>query len=149
LEEAKDYIERYFLTHKGVKNFIEETLNDAREKGYVRTFFGRKRPIPEIKSKDLNKRLQGERYAVNTVIQGTAADIIKLAMIKIWNKMISYGLRSRMILQIHDELVFEVKEEDVDVIKDIIKMEMEGVVEFLVPLSVEIKYGKNWAEAHA
>lgn len=147
-EEAKRYIDRYFDIHEGVRIFIEKTLNDARKNGYVKTFFGRKRPIPEINSKDANIRQQGERFAINSVIQGTAADIIKIAMIRIWNKFKSNGLKSRMLLQIHDELLFEVHTEELNMIKNIVKEEMENVVNFSIPLSVEINYGKNWAEAH-
>ncbi|OGW39384.1 MAG: DNA polymerase I [Nitrospirae bacterium RBG_13_39_12] len=145
---AKKYIDQYFNRHPGVKKYIEKTIDEARNKGYVSTLFGRRRAIPEIKSKNSNIRQQGERLAINSPIQGTAADIIKIAMINIWKRLKSAGLETRMILQVHDELLFELPVNELETIKIIVKEEMEGVSEFSVPVSVDINYGKNWAEAH-
>jgi DNA polymerase-1 len=147
-DEAKKYIEQYFKRHPGVKSYIEKNLDDARNKGYASTLFGRRRAIPEIKSKNSNIRQQGERFAINSPIQGTAADIIKIAMINIWKKIKDRGLKTRMILQVHDELLFELPAEELVIVKDIIKKDMEEVTKLQVPLSVDINYGKNWAEAH-
>lgn len=147
-DKAKKYIEQYFKRHPGVKSYIEKTLDEARNKGYASTLFGRRRAIPEIKSKNSNIRQQGERLAINSPIQGTAADIIKIAMINIWKKIKDGGLKTRMILQVHDELLFELPAQELVTVKDIIKKDMEGVTNLLVPLSVDINYGKNWAEAH-
>ncbi len=147
-DEAKKYIEQYFKRHTGVKSYIEKTLDEARKKGYAATLFGRKRAIPEIKSKNSNIRQQGERLAINSPIQGTAADIIKIAMINIWKKIKDIGLKTRMILQVHDELLFELPAQELVTVKDIIKKDMEEVAKLQAPLSVDINYGKNWAEAH-
>jgi DNA polymerase-1 len=147
-EEAREYIDHYFKRHPGVKSYIEQCLEEAREKGYVATIFGRKRAIPEIRSKNLNTRQQGERLAINSPIQGAAADIIKIAMINIRKKFIKNGLKVRMILQVHDELLFELPAPELDTVRKIVKEEMEGVVALSVPLRVGINYGRNWAEAH-
>jgi DNA polymerase-1 len=146
--DAKKYIDGYFGGHPGVKAYIERTLTDARDKGYVTTMFGRKRKVPEIKSQNSNTRGLGERLAVNSPIQGTAADVIKIAMIHIRDSFLARRLRSRMILQVHDELVFELNEEELDETKNIVKEKMENVVGLSVPLKVEIGHGRNWAEAH-
>lgn len=147
-EEAKRYIESYFEKHRGIKDYIERTLKEASEHGFVRTMFGRKRPIPELKSKNSSTRQIGERLAINSPIQGTAADIIKIAMIDIWRTIREKGLRTKMILQVHDELVFEAPEKEVEVVKELIKDKMEKVVILSVPLKVDLGIGKNWAEAH-
>lgn len=146
--EAKKYIDGYFGRHPGVKAYIEQTLRDAREKGYVMTMFGRKRSVPEIKSQNSNTRALGERLAVNSPIQGTAADIIKIAMIRIGESLRAKGLKAKMILQVHDELVFELPENELDETMNLVKEKMERVVNLPVPLKVEIGHGKNWAEAH-
>ena len=147
-DEAKKYIEQYFKRHTGVKSYIEKTLDETRDKGYAATLFGRRRAIPEIKSKNSNIRQQGERLAINSPIQGTAADIIKIAMINIWKNIKDIGLKTKMILQVHDELLFELPAQELVIVKDIIKKDMEEVAKLQVPLSVDINYGKNWAEAH-
>ncbi len=147
-DEAKKYIEQYFKRHPGVKSYIEKTLDEARNKGYAATLFGRRRAIPEIKSKNSNIRQQGERLAINSTIQGTAADIIKIAMINIWKKIKDIGLKTKMILQVHDELLFELPARELVIAKDIIKKDMEEVAKLQMPLSVDINCGKNWAEAH-
>ena len=147
-DDAKKYIEQYFNKHQSVKGYIEKTIDDARNKGYVVTLFGRRRAIPELKSKNLNIRQQGERFAINSPIQGTAADIIKIAMIHIWKKLNDKGLKTKMILQVHDELLFELPIQEIEAVMAIVKKEMEGVMTLSVPLSVDIHYGSNWAEAH-
>jgi len=147
-EEAKEYIDQYFNRHPGVKSYIEQCLEEARERGYAATIFGRRRAIPEIRSKNSNARQQGERLAINSPIQGAAADIIKIAMINIRKKFIENGLKVRMILQVHDELLFELPVPELEAVKGIVKKEMEEVVALSVPLRVGINYGKNWAEAH-
>lgn len=146
-EEAKRYIDNYFSSHQGVRRFIEETLSIARERGYVTTLFNRRRYIPELKSRDNNIRQFGERVAINTPIQGSAADIIKLAMINIHRRLNQEGLKGRMILQVHDELLFEIPEKEIKKIEKIVVQEMEGVVSLSVPLKVDIGMGSNWREA--
>ena len=147
-KDAKRYIDSYFEHYKGVSSFIEKTILEAKEKGYVRTLLGRKRPIPELSGKEVALRQFGERTAINTPIQGTAADIIKLAMINISNRLKNENLKSLMILQVHDELVFEVPEGELEIMKQLVCEEMEGVMELKVPLKVDIGVGKNWSEAH-
>lgn len=147
-EEARSYIDQYFQRHPGVKNYIEKTIEDTKQKGYVTTLFGRRRAIPEIMSRNTTVRQQGERLAINSPIQGTAADIIKIAMVHIWKRFNERGLKTRMILQVHDELLFEVPETEREIVAGIVKREMEGVLTLSVPLLVDMHYGKNWAEAH-
>jgi len=147
-EEARDYIEKYFKRHPGVKIYMDNCISDARCNGFVSTLFGRKRAIPEIFSTNNSIRQQGERLAINTPVQGTAADIIKLAMIKIHDKFNKEGFKTKMILQVHDELLFESPPHELNTVIDIIKEEMENVVSLNVPLIVDIHTGKNWAEAH-
>ncbi len=147
-DEAKNYIDLYFERHLGVKKYIEEIILQVRERGYVTTLLGRKRPLPEINSKNSNIRQQAERIAINSPIQGTAADIIKIAMINIWRRLKAEGLKSSMVLQVHDELLFEVPTVEVDVLSEIVKNEMERAVILSVPLVVSVKYGRNWAEVH-
>ena len=146
--DAKRYIDAYFEHYKGVSDFIDKTLQEAKGNGYVRTLLGRKRPIPELSSKEAAVRQFGERTAVNTPIQGTAADIIKLAMVNIFNRIRKDNLKSLMTLQVHDELVFEVPENELETMKKLVREEMEGVMEMNVPLRVDIGVGKNWCEAH-
>ncbi|MEK6692852.1 MAG: DNA polymerase I [Nitrospirota bacterium] len=146
--QAKEIIDRYFETHRGVKDFIERNLEEAKKKGYVTTILCRQRPIPELMNQNLNVVQLGERLAINTPIQGSAADLIKLAMVNISKRFKKTGSLAKMILQIHDELVFEVPEGEVDRIKKIVKEEMEGVIEFAVPIKVDIGVGRNWSEAH-
>jgi DNA polymerase-1 len=147
-EKAKELIERYFERHKGVKDFIERNLEEAEVKGYVTTILCRQRHIPELMSQNSNVRQLGERLAINTPIQGSAADLIKLAMVNISKKFCRMNSNARMILQIHDELVFESPEEEIEQIKKVVKEEMEVVIEFSVPIKVDIGVGKNWSEAH-
>jgi DNA polymerase-1 len=147
-KEAGIIIEQYFEKHKGVKDYIDNTLSAARNNGFVTTLLGRKRPVPEINSSNPNIRQQTERMAINTPIQGTAADLIKIAMINIWNGLKKQRLKTRMILQVHDELLFEVPENEIEDAKKLIKCGMENALKLSVPLKVDIGAGKNWAEAH-
>ena len=146
--EAQYYIDTYFVKHKGVKAYMENILKIARSTGYVKTLFGRIRYIPEINNHDNTVRQLGERAAMNAPIQGTAADIIKMAMVNIHRKINEKGLSSRLIMQIHDELVLEVKDEEAEIAKDIVKTEMENVITLSVPLKVSLGMGKSWAESH-
>jgi len=146
--EARDFIEEYFKSYPGVKAYMDRVIAEAREKGYVETIFGRKRFLPDINSKNAVARGLAERNAINAPIQGSAADIIKLAMIAVSRRLDDEGLRSRMVLQVHDELVFDVVAEERDRIVDLVKQEMEQVCTLKVPLLTECNYGKNWREAH-
>lgn len=147
-EEAKQYIDTYFVQHKGVKRFIDTQIKNATENGYASTIFNRKRAIPELKSSNRNTRQLGERLAMNTPIQGSAADIIKIAMINIWRRLRKEKLETKILLQVHDELLFEMPIEEKDKVKALVKEEMEKAVKLDVPLKVDIGIGKNWAEAH-
>ena len=144
--EAKQFINNYFERYSGVRKFIDQTLDEARRDGKVSTLFGRVRPIPDINSKNANLRGFAERTAVNTPLQGTAADLIKIAMIRIDAALLEQGLKSRMTLQVHDELVFEVPEAEVDVMRRLVRDHMENVYPLGVPLLVEIGVGKNWRD---
>ncbi|MBI5203352.1 MAG: DNA polymerase I [Nitrospirae bacterium] len=147
-DEAKKYIEKYFDRHPGVRKYIETVLSDVKRDGYAMTLSGRRRPVPELISQNSNIRSQGERLAVNSPIQGTAADIIKTAMINIWRRLKQDCLNTKMLLQVHDELLLEAPEAELEMARDILKTEMEGVIRLEVPLKVDIGYGRNWAEAH-
>lgn len=146
--EAKELITEYFVSYPGVHSYMEKVKEQAKEKGYVETLFHRKRYLPNIASKNQVVRSLAERNAINAPIQGTAADIIKLAMIHVYDRITAEGLRSRMILQVHDELVFDVPPEEVDILKKIVKEEMENVIDLGIPLTVECNEGKTWLEAH-
>jgi DNA polymerase-1 len=143
--EADRYIRSYFLRYAGVKKFIEDTIAHVRETGYAETLYGRRRPIPDMSSKNPNVRGFAERTAVNTPLQGTAADLIKVAMIRIHEQM--RGMEAKMILQVHDELVFEAPEPEVETLRAMVKRVMEGVRELAVPLVVEVGEGLNWRDA--
>ncbi|MEW5804982.1 MAG: DNA polymerase I, partial [bacterium] len=171
---ANEYIENYFRRYAGVKSFLEKTIQQARETGYVTTLFNRKRHLPELHSSDKNTRQMAERMAINTPVQGTAADIIKMAMIRIFNLLRkpspaagtgaeaqgagaealsaaappASSFSSRMILQIHDELLFEVPEREVEEISQLVRREMENVIQMSIPLKVDIGLGSSWAKAH-
>lgn len=146
--EAKKIIDDYFSAFPSIQSFISDTLARARENGYVETIFGRRRYIPDIASSNATVRAVAERNAVNAPIQGTAADIIKLAMIAVEQEVEKAELKSRMVLQIHDELMFDALPEEIEALRDIVVKCMEGVVSLSVPLTVECNYGKNWLEAH-
>lgn len=144
--EAKSYIERYFERYAGVKKFIDETLAQVRRDGSVRTLFGRMRPIPDMESRNPNQRGFAERTAINTPLQGTAADLIKLAMISIDRELTERKLKTRMILQVHDELIFEVPSEERSEIESLVQKEMEGVITLKVPLVADLGFGPNWRD---
>ena len=144
--EAKQFISAYFEKYKGVRAFIDRTLEQARREQKVRTLFGRVRPIPDINSKNANLRGFAERTAVNTPLQGTAADLIKIAMIRIDEALLGNGLKSRMTLQVHDELVFEVPASEIDQMRTLVRDRMENVHPLTVPLLVEIGVGSNWRD---
>ncbi|MCC6544816.1 MAG: DNA polymerase I [Nitrospirae bacterium] len=146
-QEAREYIDNYFLRYRGVKSFIEDTIVKAKELGYVTTLLNRRRYVPELASDDNGVRQFGERVAVNTPVQGSAADMIKLAMINIQRRLVREGLKAKMILQVHDELLFEVPEEELAAAKDIVIEEMEGVMALSVPIKADSGVGKNWREA--
>ena len=146
--EAKKIIDDYFANFPAISSFIEDTLTSARETGYVETIFGRRRYLPDINSKNGTVRSLAERTAVNAPIQGTSADIIKLAMINVDRRLSEEGLQSRMVLQIHDELLFDALPEEVETLERIVREEMENVIELSIPLTVECNHGNNWLEAH-
>jgi DNA polymerase-1 len=144
--EAKAYIERYFARYQGVKAFIETTLEQTRKDGYVCTLFGRLRPIPDIESRNPNQRGFAERTAINTPLQGTAADLIKLAMIALDRKLAERKLKTRMVLQVHDELLFEVPADEAAEVETLVRAEMEGVIALNVPLVADLAFGPNWRD---
>lgn len=145
---AREFIEQYFTQFKQVKEYIEKLHQQARERGYVETIMGRRRPIPDINSKNFNIRSNAERIAINTPIQGSAADLMKIAMIRVHKMLREEGFRARMLLQVHDELVFEVPQEEVERLSQRLKETMSQAMELSVPLEVGIGYGANWLEAH-
>jgi DNA polymerase-1 len=145
---ASQFIKTYFDRYTGVKRFWEETISRARELGYVKTLYGRKRFLPDLKNTNQIKRRMAERIAVNTPLQGSAADLIKLAMVKLFWVLSDEGLEARLILQVHDELVLEVRSEQAREAADLVKTIMEGVGELSVPLKVDVGLGPNWDEAH-
>ena len=147
-KEAKDYIERYFASYPTIKTFIDGLVSDAKEKGYSLTMYNRRREIPEIKSSNFMQRSFGERVAMNAPIQGTAADIIKLAMINVYNALKENNLKSRLILQVHDELLVETAKNEIEAVKQIMLDGMKNAVSLKVPLEVDLKEGKDWLEAH-
>jgi DNA polymerase-1 len=144
--EARAYIDRYFARYAGVHAFIDRTLETTRREGSVRTYFGRVRPIPDIESRNPNQRGFAERTAINTPLQGTAADLIKLAMIAIDRQLTERGLKTRMVLQVHDELLFEVPMEETAEVEALVRTEMEGVVKLDVPLVADLGFGPNWRD---
>jgi len=147
--EAKQFIEMYFERFAGVKAFLDACVMEARERGWVETLFKRRRYIPELKERNHNIRAFGERIAANAPIQGSAADLIKIAMIRIFDRLPRDGFDSRMLLQVHDELVFEAPLSEVRALTALIKEEMEGAAQLSVPLLVEIGVGDNWLNAKA
>jgi DNA polymerase I len=144
--EAKRFIDAYFEKYQGVRRFIDRVLEETRREQRVRTLHGRSRPIPDINSKNANMRGFAERTAVNTPLQGTAADLIKLAMIAIDDDLRRRKLQSRMLLQVHDELLFEVPEAEVETMRELVRDRMERVHALKVPLVVEIGVGPNWRD---
>jgi len=146
VEEAQDYIDKYFERFSGVKKYMDQTVEDVKEKGYAETLYGRKRYIPEINSSNYHRRSFAERSAINTPVQGTAADIMKKAMIDVYNALENSELEINMLLQVHDELVFEVAESDLEPAAVLVKDKMEAAAELDVPLIVDLQIGKNWRD---
>ena len=146
--DAKKIIDDYFTNFPAVSAFISDTIASAREKGYVETLFGRRRYLPDITSRNATVRALAERNAVNAPIQGTSADIIKIAMVEVDREMQAQGLKSRMVLQVHDELVFDAVQEEIGTLERMVVEKMQNVIELSIPLTVECNYGKNWLEAH-
>jgi DNA polymerase-1 len=144
--EARQYIDRYFERYAGVRSFIDQTIAETRKTGSVRTLFGRMRPIPDIESRNSNQRGFAERTAINTPLQGTAADLIKLAMIAIDKRLKEEKLHTRMVLQVHDELLFEVPNGEQEAITAVVKHEMENVVQLTVPIVADLHLGQNWRD---
>ena len=145
--EAKEYMERYLATFSGVAAYQSKVVKEAKEKGYVSTLMGRRRWLPELKSPNHNLRAFGERVALNMPIQGTAADVIKLAMIRVWNSLKNEKLKAKLILQVHDELIVECPEEEAEQVKALLTREMEGAVHYAVPMCADSAAGKSWGEA--
>ena len=146
-KEAAQYIEQYFETYPKVKEFIDKLVEDAKKKGYTETMFGRRRPIPELSSSNFMQRSFGERVAMNAPIQGTAADIIKIAMIKVWKALKEEGLKSRLILQVHDELLIETALEEEARVREILTENMKSAADLAVTLEIDLHTGKDWYEA--
>jgi DNA polymerase-1 len=145
---AKEFIDNYFRRHSGARDFLDACVRDAEKNGYVTTILGRKLPIPDIASSNGNIRAFAQRNAINYPIQGSAADIIKRAMVLVSDRMKREGLKSRLIMQVHDELVFEVPGEERILMELLVCHEMEHAVSLRVPLKVDLNFGKNWSEAH-
>lgn len=145
--EAAAYIDQYFETYPGIKKFLNDSVASAKEKGYVTTMFGRRRPVPELASSNFMQRSFGERVAMNSPIQGTAADIIKIAMIRVWRRLKEENLSSKLILQIHDELLIETKEDEKEKVTAILEEEMKGAANLSVNLEIDLHTGTNWYEA--
>ncbi len=146
--EAQGTIDRYFARYRGVRRFLDETVAQAQEAGFVRTLLGRRRYLPDLRSRNRGLRQAAERMAVNTVIQGTAADLIKKAMVEVQQALADAGLRARMLLQVHDELVFEAPPAELELLTQLVRKHMEGVFALAVPLVVDVGSGRNWREAH-
>ena len=147
VQEAKEYMDRYFATYTGVKQYMTDVVDKAREQGYVETLWHRRRALPELKSSNFNMRSFGERVALNMPIQGTAADIIKLAMVRVHSRLAREGLETRLIMQVHDELIVECPEEEAPRVEALLQQEMQGVAELSVPLLAEAHSGRNWLAA--
>ena len=147
-KRAKEYIEKYFNEYPKIKAYMDGAVNKCKELGYVETLWGRRRYVPEIKSNNFNVRQFGERVAMNAPIQGTAADIIKIAMVNVHKALKDAGLKSKLILQVHDELVIEAPKEEEERAKELLVDCMENVMKMSVPLKAEACVGKNWFEAH-
>ena len=148
VKEAEAFLQTYLATFPNIDGYMEKTIADARQCGYVSTLFGRRRALPELNSNNHNIRASGERMARNTPIQGTAADVIKLAMVRVWRRLRDEKMESRLILTVHDELIVEAPEAEAEKAAQILREEMEGCVHYAVPLSTDVHTGKNWLEAH-
>ena len=147
-KKQKIYIEKYFETYPKIKEYMDNTVEKCKEVGYVETLWGRRRYVPEIKSNNYNVRQFGERVAMNAPIQGTAADIIKIAMINIQKELEERKLESKLILQVHDELVIETKDEEIEIVKELLVRNMQDVVKLDVTLRADAGIGKTWYDAH-
>ena len=145
-KKAKEYIESYFNKYETIKAFMDHIVSDAEEKGYSTTMFNRRRYIPEIKSSNFVEKNRGKRAAMNAPIQGSAADIIKIAMVNVYNRLKEQGLKSRLILQVHDELIVEATEDELDQVEVLLREEMENAVNLKVDLKVDLNIGKSWYE---
>ena len=145
--EANAYINGYLRTYHGVRQYMEDTKQFAKDHGYVKTLFGRRRDLPEMSATNRITKAFGERVAMNTPIQGTAADIIKIAMVRVYRRLQAEGLKSRLILQVHDELIVETTPDEIDTVKALVQQEMSGAAELSVPLVVDVGVGKTWYEA--
>lgn len=146
-KEAKEYIDNYLEEYSGVKSFMIDIVEKAKAQGYVETLFSRRRYIPEINSNNFNVRQFGNRVALNTPIQGTAADIIKIAMINTYKCLKENNLKSKLILQVHDELIVEAKNEEIEQVKKILRESMEGAIKLTIPLKIDMKQGDNWYDS--
>ena len=146
--EARAYMDAYLDKYHGVRDYMKRVVAKAREDGYVTTLFGRRRWLPELKSSNFNVRSFGERVALNMPVQGTAADVIKLAMVNVFRRLREEKLEARLILQVHDELLVECPESEAETVKKLLAEEMENAVHFSVPLTAEAHIGHSWAEAH-
>ena len=146
--QAKEYMEKYFQHYSGVRSYMDGVVARARADGYVTTLFARRRWVPELKSSNFNTRSFGERVALNAPIQGTAADIIKVAMIRVRDRLLAEGLKGRLVLQVHDELIVECPEEEAEAVRRLVKEEMEAVISLPVPLVADTAVGRSWADAH-
>ena len=147
MKEAKRFIDKYFASYPNIKTFMDDTIAFCEENGYVKTMFGRRRYIKEINDKNYMMREFGKRAAMNAPIQGSAADLIKLAMVHIYQTMKEKQVKSRMILQIHDELIFDVCDDELDTMKDIVEQGMQQAMQLRVPLIAEASFGKTWYDA--
>ena len=145
--EAKAYMEAYFATFPGVRQYMTDVVEKAKETGYVETLLHRRRELPELKSSNFNMRAFGERVALNMPVQGTAADVMKLAMVAVWKRLRQEGLQARLVLQVHDELIVECPEAEAELVKRLLTEEMERVTTLAVPLTAEAHCGRNWLEA--
>jgi len=148
IPEAKDFIERYFASFPTVRDWLDATVETAKERGYVETLLGRRRQLPDLNSKNSRLRSFAENAAVNTPVQGSAADIIKLAMLRVEDALEAAGLERELLLQVHDELLFEVPESQLEAATGVVVEAMEGAIQLAVPLAVEAGSGATWLEAH-
>ena len=146
-KEAQEYIDNYYAAYPKLKTYLDGLVATAKETGISKTLFGRLRPIPEITSSNFMQRSFGERIAMNSPIQGTAADIIKIAMIRVHDRLVTEGLESRLILQVHDELLIETKESELPQVRAILEEEMKGAAALAVPLEIDVHEGENWYDA--
>ena len=145
-KEAKVYIDEYFNTYPGIKAFLDKAVADAKALGYSTTMFGRRRPIPELSSSNFMQRSFGERVAMNAPIQGTAADIMKIAMIRVRDRLVAENCKSKVLLQVHDELLLEVEKDEISKVEEILRTEMEHAANLAVSLDVDLHTGENWYE---